>query len=301
MAGRRGDTNKNANPIYIKTTNLQNYSVACVDTAATTLIGFSAFISTGSVRASLLAYGASNSQGAPLAGNAELASSAALVFTTGASHFRSIINASGQVGILNVAPAYALDVSGDVNTSGVYRVNGVPLATGSSQTPWTSDIDAAGHNLTGVGKLAIGTSTPQWLVTVAGPSPKTSGSNSLQAWMSSDPIASNPLTLALSLAGAATAAGRSANLQVTEWGTGTVFPNLILQNAGGSVGIGTASPTSRLSIAGDAQNWAGIAQTTISINDTDAANGGRYRWSTASNHESPEFGHFISSNLITTD
>ena len=110
-------------------------------------------------------------------------------------------------------PAYALDVSGDV-TSGVYRVNGVPMGDGSSRRRGRATLTRRGRNLTGVGKLAI--IYAQWLVTVA--SPKTSGSNSLQAWMSSDSHCIEfPLTLALSLTGAATAAGRSANLQVTEW------------------------------------------------------------------------------------
>ena len=60
-----------------------------------------------------------------------------------------------KIGIANTAPAYPLDVVGDVNITGVYRVNGVPLATGGgNQTPWISDIDAGGfklNNLTGIG------------------------------------------------------------------------------------------------------------------------------------------------------
>ena len=62
-----------------------------------------------------------------------------------------------RIGIANTAPAYPLDVVGDVNITGVYRVNGVPLATGGgSQTPWTSDIDAGGFKLNNLQGIGIG-------------------------------------------------------------------------------------------------------------------------------------------------
>jgi hypothetical protein len=47
---------------------------------------------------------------------------------------------------IGLTAAYPLDVAGDVNITGVYRVNGVPISTGS-QTPWLSDIDGANHTL----------------------------------------------------------------------------------------------------------------------------------------------------------
>ena len=51
---------------------------------------------------------------------------------------------SGFVGIGITAPAYRLDVSGDVNITGLYRVNGVPISTGGSGTClWT----ATGSNI----------------------------------------------------------------------------------------------------------------------------------------------------------
>jgi hypothetical protein len=42
------------------------------------------------------------------------------------------IRKDGRVGIGNTAPGYALDVAGDVNCSGVFRVNGVPIGAGGS-------------------------------------------------------------------------------------------------------------------------------------------------------------------------
>jgi hypothetical protein len=75
---------------------------------------------------------------------------------------------SGRVGIGAVTPGYPLDVAGDVNCSGVFRVNGVPLATGSPQTPWASNIDAAGFALMNAG--AIGAATLTTIGTVTAPS-----------------------------------------------------------------------------------------------------------------------------------
>jgi hypothetical protein len=78
------------------------------------------------------------------------------------------------VGIGQNKPAYPLDVVGDVNITGVYRVNGVAISTGGggSQTPWTGDIDAASHNLNNAAGLAIGApvgSTPMLRIQTANP------------------------------------------------------------------------------------------------------------------------------------
>lgn len=60
------------------------------------------------------------------------------------------------VGVAN--PAYALDVAGDVNCTGAFRVNGT--AIGGAQTPWTANVDQAGHSLTnssdGIVRIANG-------------------------------------------------------------------------------------------------------------------------------------------------
>jgi hypothetical protein len=79
-----------------------------------------------------------------------LYSSNAIIFQVGGNIAGEAmrIAASGFVGIGRVPTTYPLEVAGDVNlTGGVYRVNGVPLATGGSQTPWTSDINAANFKL----------------------------------------------------------------------------------------------------------------------------------------------------------
>ena len=57
-----------------------------------------------------------------------------------------LLNPSGgNVGIGKTTPAYALDVTGDVNCTGAFRVNGT--AIGDAQSPWTANVDQAGHSL----------------------------------------------------------------------------------------------------------------------------------------------------------
>jgi hypothetical protein len=52
-----------------------------------------------------------------------------------------------------------LDVSGNCNVTGQYMVNGVPIVTGGAQSPWTSDIQAAGFKLLNTGPVAVGFAT----------------------------------------------------------------------------------------------------------------------------------------------
>jgi hypothetical protein len=66
-------------------------------------------------------------------------------------------NVGGHLG----SPPWAVDVTGDINVSGGYYVNGVaiPSTGGAPQTPWKSNIDAGGFNLTNAGLVAATTIT----------------------------------------------------------------------------------------------------------------------------------------------
>ncbi len=65
-----------------------------------------------------------------------------------------IIDKDGKVGIGIAAPTQKLDVAGDVNITGSYRVNGVPIAVGGG-TEWTT----SGNNIynANIGNVGIGT------------------------------------------------------------------------------------------------------------------------------------------------
>ena len=75
---------------------------------------------------------------------------------------RMRIDSTGRVGI-GKTPAYPLDVAGDCNITGVYRVNGTPIST------WTQDANANGFNLLNAGSVRIsgpaGTDRALWLAT----------------------------------------------------------------------------------------------------------------------------------------
>ena len=77
-------------------------------------------------------------------------SSIPMTFFTGAVE-RMRITTAGLVGIGRNPTTYPLEVQGDVNTTGVYRVNGVPFG----QTPWTQNINGGGFTLTNCSEVSI--------------------------------------------------------------------------------------------------------------------------------------------------
>jgi hypothetical protein len=72
------------------------------------------------------------------------------------------MSAAGNVGIGTdisiLTPAHRLLVEGDINVTGTYRINGVPIST--AQTPWTSDINAAAFKLNNVASIGINRTAP---------------------------------------------------------------------------------------------------------------------------------------------
>ena len=69
-------------------------------------------------------------------------------------NFFHAVGGSVRMGVNKTDPLYTVDVSGDVNISGTYRVNGVPISSGTTDlTPannWANTVGTAGNNYASV-------------------------------------------------------------------------------------------------------------------------------------------------------
>jgi hypothetical protein len=95
-------------------------------------------------------------------GSAELLAGGCWIEDDYAQETRIFISSNGNVGLgANIAPAYRLDVIGDINCTGTYRVNGTPIQTGGGgggggiQNPWTEDVCADQYDLDEVKQLSL--------------------------------------------------------------------------------------------------------------------------------------------------
>jgi hypothetical protein len=88
-------------------------------------------------------------------GAAAFGSSGNDLYLSAGGNERLRVASGGNVGVGNSNPAYKLDVAGDINVSGQFRVNGTPVGGGGSQ--WTT----SGSNISyTAGAVGIGTSLP---------------------------------------------------------------------------------------------------------------------------------------------
>jgi hypothetical protein len=95
----------------------------------------------------------------------------------GSSNLFNADTANTRIGIGTAAPGYTLDVNGDVNTSGVYRINGVTVcaATGCTPTAGSGNYiqngttsQTADFNITGTGTIGGGLTVTAGGATVTG-------------------------------------------------------------------------------------------------------------------------------------
>ena len=164
------------------------------------------------------------------------------LLTSGGGTTNLTATTGGNIGIGTLTPSFKLDVNGDLNFVGTLYQGGVAYA-GSPWTTTGSDIYYT------TGNIGIGTASPRALLDVSGPT-------NIPAILTS---------------GASGTEGDIAVLdgeamQIGHWNSGTsTFTNRIHVSGGGNVGIGTASPSAPLHVAGGTIiNSDGVAKKTYS-------------------------------------
>ena len=181
------------------------------------------------------------------------------------AHVITVNGSNGAVGIGTTTPGYRLDVNGDVNTSGVYRIGGNTILSG------TTSVVVGSSGATG--SVTLRTTSGDGLILNGGNVGigTTSPASKLQSNTSSTYNSATP-------SGAIIASNLSGGNAIIDIGVdasylgyiqsrnilNTTAYNLLLNPIGGNVGIGTNSPADRLYVG----NTAG---TSISVSTNLAA------------------------------
>lgn len=161
-----------------------------------------------------------------------------LIFKTTETEWMRI-TPSGNIGIFTIAPAYKLDVSGDINLTGALRIataagtaGQVLTSAGGGANTWTTPTNGTVTSVTGTLPISIasGTTTPAISITQAG--------NTIDGFLSSTDwnTFNNKIT------------GNGTFNYIPKWtpdgttlGNSSIFDN-------GNIGIGTTSPQANLEV-----------------------------------------------------
>lgn len=191
-------------------------------------------------------YGSSTSGNAFTVQQLSAGNVASFVTSTGATGL--IVNPTGLVGIGKTNPAYALDVTGDLNFTGTFRQNGTPYI-GSQWTGTTT--------LYFVGNVGIGTNNPQYLLHVTGAAASTVSNIVVEAGTNAIGQRSEIRFGIPAFSGTGKRAGITSNTYVSDgsdlqfWTNasgGTLSSPQMTILPSGNVGIGIASPTAQLHV-----------------------------------------------------
>lgn len=244
-----------ANRRVVVQTNGVNQSVQITDTSSTANPGVVVTNDIG--RGAVFGMGGSAAP-APRQNTAYVGGGTATDLSLEAGGEKVRITTAGSVGIGTATPVYRLDVVGDVNTTGAYRINGVPLNLGQNQTPWLSNIDGGNYALTNVSRVQIGGQPYVYKpLGVTGPG----GLPSLPAILTGAFIlADSEFVSSGFVAGAyGLAAPGGAWLQAFMGAGNDTAGRLTLNPLGGNVGVGTDTPGAPLEVRGTARFGPAIA------------------------------------------
>lgn len=89
-----------------------------------------------------------------------------ITFHSGGNNEVARFDIAGNLGIGNAAPAYKLDVAGDINVTGNFKINGVNIS--NTPSPWLMNVADTYFN---TGNVGIGTNTPSTLLHISSATP----------------------------------------------------------------------------------------------------------------------------------
>lgn len=144
---------------------------------------------------------------------------------------------NSRVGILTATPAYELDVVGDVNSSGCYRINGNAFACASGSQIALSNIATINGSAPGGGAVASVFGRTGAVVAESGDYNAT--------LITLSPQVSSWTTVQAAISGLNTALSSVVSSQWINGSGGAIYYN------GGNVGIGISAPGNKLAVAGD--------------------------------------------------
>lgn len=156
------------------------------------------------------------------------------------------VNMDGNVGIGNAAPAYKLDVSGEINATGL-RINGTPISAGSGgSSQWTTSGSNIFYN---TGNIGVGTTAPAAKLDVTGPT--TGNGPTIRAGGGGDVVLASGGSLFFDGNYAYVSGNYIRPMGANTQGFFTSGVERLRITNAGNIGIGTTSPAKTLDVAGD--------------------------------------------------